>query len=162
MKRIREIAETRVRYGYRRIHVLRRREGWLVNSKRVFRVYREIGLQLRNKSPKRRAKAQLRSDRAALNQVWAMHFVHDQMFDGRKIRILTHYRPKRSGQAVLMPRLSMMTMSPTLNVGSSTCSVVPRLWTTARTVLKGWGKYGVGRRIVLGHETVARRRPPTR
>ena len=37
MKRIKEIAETRVRYGYRRIHVLLRREGWLVNSKRVCR-----------------------------------------------------------------------------------------------------------------------------
>lgn len=92
MKRIKEIAETRVRYGYRRIHVLRRREGWLVNAKRVCRLYREMGLQLRNKSPKRRVKAQLREDRSAptaANQVWAMDFVHDQLFDGRKIRALT-------------------------------------------------------------------------
>jgi putative transposase len=92
MKRIKEIAETRVRYGYRRIHVLLRREGWLVNTKRVCRLYREMGLQLRNKSPKRRVKAQLRQDRApatAPNQVWAMDFVHDQLFDGRRIRILT-------------------------------------------------------------------------
>jgi putative transposase len=92
MKRIKEIAETRVRYGYRRIHVLLRREGWLVNSKRVCRLYREMGLQLRNKSPKRRVKAQLREDRSpatAANQVWAMDFVHDQLFDGRKIRVLT-------------------------------------------------------------------------
>jgi putative transposase len=92
MKRIKEIAETRVGYGYRRIHVLLRREGWLVNAKRVCRLYREMGLQLRNKSPKRRVKAQLRDDRApatAPNQVWAMDFVHDQLFDGRKIRILT-------------------------------------------------------------------------
>ena len=59
MKRIKEIAETRVRYGYRRIHVLLRREGWLVNTKRVCRLYREMGLQLCNKSPKRRVKAQL-------------------------------------------------------------------------------------------------------
>ena len=92
MKRIREIAETRVRYGYRRIHVLLRREGWLVNVKRVSRLYREMGLQLRSKSPKRRVTAQLREDRSAAsaaNQVWAMHFVHDQLFDGRKIRVLT-------------------------------------------------------------------------
>jgi putative transposase len=92
MKRIKEIAETRVRYGYRRIHVLLRREGWPVNSKRVCRLYREMGLQLRNKSPKRRVKAQLREDRSmatTANQVWAMDFVHDQLFDGRKIRILT-------------------------------------------------------------------------
>ena len=92
MKRIKEIAETRVRYGYRRVHVLLRREGWQVNAKRVCRLYREMGLQLRNKSPKRRVTAQLREDRApaaAANEVWAMDFVHDQLFDGRKIRILT-------------------------------------------------------------------------
>jgi hypothetical protein len=91
-KRIKEIAETRVRYGYRRIHVLLRREGWLVNTKRVCQLYRAMGLQFRNKSPKRRVKAQLCDDRApatARNQVWAMDFVHDQLFDGRKIRILT-------------------------------------------------------------------------
>jgi putative transposase len=63
-----------------------------VNAKRVCRLYREMGLQLRNKSPKRRVKAQLREDRSAAsaaNQVWAMDFVHDQRFDGRKIRVLT-------------------------------------------------------------------------
>ena len=68
------------------------REGWLVNVKRVYRLYRAMGLQLRNKSPKRRVKAQLREDRSlatAANQVWAMDFVHDQLFDGRRIRILT-------------------------------------------------------------------------
>src|SRR4051812_14229347 len=62
-KRIKEIAETRVRYGYRRIEVLLRREGWQVNHKRVRRLYSEMGLQLRNKSPKRRVKAKLREDR---------------------------------------------------------------------------------------------------
>ena len=79
MKRIKEIAETRVRYGYRRIHVLLRREGWQVNAKRVCRLYREMCLQLRNKSPKRRVKAKLRNDRqtaTAPNQIWAMDFVH--------------------------------------------------------------------------------------
>jgi putative transposase len=91
-QRIKEIAETRVRHGYRRIHVLLRREGWLVNAKRVNRHYREMGLQLRNKSPKRKVKAKLREGRSAPsrgNEVWAMDFVHDQLYDGRKIRILT-------------------------------------------------------------------------
>ena len=91
-KRIKEIAETRVRYGYRRIHVLLRREGWEVNPKRVCRLYREMGLQLRNKSPERRVKAKLRSDRAtanAANDIWAMDFVHDQLFNGVKLRVLT-------------------------------------------------------------------------
>jgi putative transposase len=92
MTRIREIAQTRVRYGYRRIHVLLRREGWDVNHKRVFRLYRAMGLQLRNKSPKRKAKAKLREGRSApahSNDVWAMDFVHDQLYDGRRLRILT-------------------------------------------------------------------------
>jgi putative transposase len=53
--RIREIAETRMRYGYRRIHVLLRREGWDVNKKRIYRLYKEQGLQLRNKLPKHQA-----------------------------------------------------------------------------------------------------------
>jgi putative transposase len=91
-KRIKEIAETRVRYGYRRIHVLLRREGWRVNAKRVWRLYREMGLQLRNKAPKRRVQAKLREGRSGAigpNEVWAMDFVHDQLFDGRKIRALT-------------------------------------------------------------------------
>ena len=92
IKRIKEIVETRVRYGYRRIHVLLRREGWMVNHRRVRRLYAEEGLQLRNKSPKQWVKAKLREDRRAAtspNEVWAMDFVHDQLFGGRKIRVLT-------------------------------------------------------------------------
>jgi putative transposase len=92
IERIREIAATRVRYGYRRIHVLLRREGWRINPKRVYRLYREMGLQLRNKTPKRRVKAKLRDDRQSAtqpNETWAMDFVHDQLATGRKLRVLT-------------------------------------------------------------------------
>lgn len=91
-KRMQEIAETRVRYGYRRIHVLLRREGWDVNAKLVYRVYEELGLQLRHKPPKRRVKAKLREGRCAAscsNEVWAMDFVHDQLATETKLRILT-------------------------------------------------------------------------
>jgi len=91
-QRIKETAQTRVRYGYRRVHVLLRREGWHVNAKRIWRLYREMGLQLRNKTPKRRVKAKLREDRSDAthsNQVWAMDFVHDQLATGHKIRVLT-------------------------------------------------------------------------
>jgi putative transposase len=90
--RIKEICATRVRYGYRRVHVLLRREGWLINHKRTRRLYSELGLQLRNKTPKRRVKAKLRDDRQAAkasNEVWAMDFVHDQLATGAKLRILT-------------------------------------------------------------------------
>lgn len=91
-KRIKEIAETRMRYGYRRIHVLLKREGWNVNPKRIYRLYKELGLQLRNKTPKRRVKAKLRDDRrpaTRTNEIWAMDFVHDQLATGRKLRVLT-------------------------------------------------------------------------
>ena len=55
--RIHEIADVRVSYGYRRIQVLLRREGWRVNHKRTYRLYREDGLSLRKKRPKRRRMA---------------------------------------------------------------------------------------------------------
>jgi hypothetical protein len=64
-ERIKSIAETRVRYGYRRIHVVLRREGWVINDKRVHRLYREMGLQNRHKTRKRWVKAKLRDDRQA-------------------------------------------------------------------------------------------------
>ena len=84
-RRIREICQTRVRYGYRRVHVLLRREGWRVNHKKSRRIYKELGLQLRSKTPKRRVKAKLREDRCAAtrpNEIWAMDFVHDQLATG--------------------------------------------------------------------------------
>ena len=89
--RIKELATTRVRYGYRRIHVLLLREGWAINHKRTRRIYRELDLQLRNKTPKRKVKAKLREDRVqatAPNECWSMDFLSDQLFDGRKIRVL--------------------------------------------------------------------------
>ena len=91
-QRIREICQTRMRFGYRRVHVLLRREGWAINPKRTYRIYRELGMQLRNKTPRRRVKAKLRENRveaAGPNEVWATDFVHDQLATGRKIRVLT-------------------------------------------------------------------------
>jgi len=91
-KRIREIAETRMRYGYRRITVLLRREGWHVNVKRVRRLYNLEGLQMRHKPPRRRVMAKLRADRSDAtgpNQVWAMDWMYDELFDGRRLWVLT-------------------------------------------------------------------------
>ena len=68
------------------------REGWGINIKKVYRIYRELGMQLRNKTPKRRVTAKLRDDRAEAvgpNDVWAMDFVHDQLATGKKLRVLT-------------------------------------------------------------------------
>lgn len=91
-RRIREIAQVRVSYGHRRVHVLLRREGWKVNMKRVYRLYREEGLSLRRKKPKRRRAAQPRQERPAAalpNERWSMDFMSDALADGRKIRVLT-------------------------------------------------------------------------
>ena len=108
-KRSKEIAETRVRYGYRRIHVFLRREGWAINAKRVYRLYHEMGLQLRNKTPKRRVKAKLRDDRkdaTAVNETWAMDFVHDQLVTGQMLRVLTVVDTFSRFSPVIDPRFS--------------------------------------------------------
>jgi putative transposase len=63
-RRIKEICETRVRDGYRRVHVLLAGEGWGLNVRKVYRIYKELGMQLGHKTPKRRGKAKLRDDRA--------------------------------------------------------------------------------------------------
>lgn len=108
-QRIKEICQTRVRFGYRRVHVLLRREGWEINQKKTYRIYKELGMQLRNKTPKRRVKAKLREDRADAvgpNDVWAMDFVHDQLTTGRKIRALTVVDTYSRYVPVLDPRFS--------------------------------------------------------
>ncbi|AKZ28967.1 transposase [Ralstonia solanacearum] len=90
--RMHEIASTRVRYGFWRIYVLIRREGWLVNHKRVYRLYKEEGLNLRTKRPRRRKAAAHRLERPVLtapNQSWSMDFVSDALFNGNKFRALT-------------------------------------------------------------------------
>lgn len=91
-KRIREIAEARIRYGFWRIYTLLRREGWQDNHKRVYRIYKEEGLNLRTKRPRRRKAAAHRMERpiiSNINQCWSMDFVSDQLFDGHKFRALT-------------------------------------------------------------------------
>lgn len=90
--RIREIAQNRPRFGYLRIHVMLRREGWLINRKRVHRLYRLDGLQVRMRVRRRKRMALHRGpvpSPTAVNQHWSMDFVHDQLADGRSFRILT-------------------------------------------------------------------------
>jgi len=90
--RINEIAAVRVRYGYKRIHVLLRREGWSINHKRVYRIYCEEGLNLRAKRPRRRVSAAHRVGRQPVEQInesWSMDFVTDSLFNGRRFRALT-------------------------------------------------------------------------
>jgi putative transposase len=92
VNRIKEIAAARVRYGYQRVHIVLRREGWLVNRKRVYRLYRLEGLSLFQRRPRRHRSAMQRSrppGAQAMNESWSMDFVSDQLYDGRKLRALT-------------------------------------------------------------------------
>ena len=91
--RIRELAEVRVSYGYRRIHVLLLREGWKVNHKRVYRLYKQEGLTMRSKKPRRRhVSGKNRIERptaTARNETWSMDFMSDELFNGDRIRLFT-------------------------------------------------------------------------
>lgn len=91
-QRMREIAHTRVRYGYRRVHVLLRREGWQLGRNQAYRLYVEEQLQLRSKLPKRRKMVMQRRQRVQPRrggEVWTMDFVADELGHGGKFRILT-------------------------------------------------------------------------
>lgn len=90
--RMREIAMVRVRYGFQRIFTLLRREGWNDNHKRIYRLYKQEGLNLRSKRPRRSRSGAHRLERPQINrinQVWSMDFMSDQLFDGKRFRILT-------------------------------------------------------------------------
>jgi putative transposase len=90
--RIREIAQSRVRYGYRKIRVLLNREGWQVGKYLVYRLYQEEGLALKKRPQRKRKAVRQREERfvaTAPNQAWSLDFVADQLQDGRRFRCLT-------------------------------------------------------------------------
>jgi len=91
--RLREISRDWPRFGYRFAHTLLRREGWVVNRKRVQRLWREEGLRVRPNAMKRHRVGtstvptkRLRAERR--NQVWALDFIFDSTADGRPIKAL--------------------------------------------------------------------------
>lgn len=90
-ERLKALAQERRRFGYRRLHVLLRREGQVVNRKRVQRIYREERLTVRRRGGRKRAIGTRRPIETPLaaNQRWSLDFVSDQMTDGRRFRILT-------------------------------------------------------------------------
>jgi putative transposase len=89
-ERICELAGEKRRYGYRRIHVLLRREGWSVNRKRTYRLYREAGLAVRRRKRKRIGLFERKPlpKPSAVNRSWSMDFVSDGLCDGRRLRCL--------------------------------------------------------------------------
>ena len=92
-RRLNDLGAARPRYGYRRLHVLLRREGWALNHKLVYRLYTEEGLTMRRKRPGRRLRSVVhrRGVRAAAapDQRWGMDFVADRLANGAPVRVLT-------------------------------------------------------------------------
>jgi len=90
-ERLRQLAGERRRFGYRRLHVLLRREGELVNHKRVYRLYREEGLSVRTRKRKRVSRAERLPLQAPAgpDQLWCLDFMQDALSWGRKFRLLT-------------------------------------------------------------------------
>lgn len=89
--RLKDLATTRVRFGYQRLTIMLKREGWKVGKKLVYRLYREMGLQMRTKRRKKLASAQRVPVEMATspNQRWSMDFITDRLEDGRYFRTLT-------------------------------------------------------------------------
>ena len=89
--RLKALAQERRRFGYRRLHVMLRREGHVVNRKRVQRLYREERLTVRRRGGRKRAMGTRRplDEPLVANQRWSLDFVSDQLTDGRRFRILT-------------------------------------------------------------------------
>jgi putative transposase len=90
-QRMTAIAQQRRRFGYRRLHVLLKREGYVINHKRLFRLYREEKLTVRRRGGRKRAvgtRAPILIPMAP-NDRWSLDFVSDQLTDCRRFRILT-------------------------------------------------------------------------
>jgi transposase InsO family protein len=89
-EKLRELANQRRRFGYRRLHILLRRQGMMINWKKTQRLYREEGLAVRRRrSRKRTVGSRAPAPVLALpNQRWSLDFVHDQMASGRRFRVL--------------------------------------------------------------------------
>lgn len=90
--RIRDLATSRPRYGYRRLLVLLHREGVPLNHKLMYRLYCEESLGIRRKRVRRRRAAQVRQERqvaADRNEIWSMDFMSDELFASGRIRLLT-------------------------------------------------------------------------
>jgi putative transposase len=89
-ERLRELANRRRRFGYRRLHILLRREGIMINRKKTQRLYKEEGLAVRRRRSRKRAVGtRAPAPVPALpNQRWSLNFMHDQMASGRRFRVL--------------------------------------------------------------------------
>jgi putative transposase len=89
-QRLKELSSERRRFGYRRLHALLRRAGWMVNRKKLYRIYKEEGLAVRKRGGRKRAlgtRAPIAIPQGP-NQRWSLDFVSDSLSGGRRFRIL--------------------------------------------------------------------------
>ncbi len=89
-QRLRELAAERRRFGYRRLHILLKREGWAINHKKLYRIYKEEGLSVRKRQGRKRAigtRSPLPSA-TRRNHIWSLDFMSDALDDGRRFRVL--------------------------------------------------------------------------
>jgi len=88
---MKEIAQKRRRFGYRRLHVMLRREGFHINHKRTERIYREENLLLRKRKKKKLASLLRVPVPSSLypNHIWSMDFIHDSLANGRMLKNMT-------------------------------------------------------------------------
>jgi putative transposase len=129
--RIRELAHARPRFGYWRIWVLLRREGWTVNHKRVRRLYRLEGLQLRMRVRRRKHIALHRGPApvpTGPRERWSMDFVYDALADGRQFRVLTvvDQWSRESPLLEVATAMSGRTVAAALDRVLGGCGVTPR------------------------------------
>ena len=88
-KRLKELGEQYPRYGYLMLHALIKREGLVVNRKRTYRIYSNLGMQVRTRKRKKLVRPRVPlSVPTQINERWSLDFVHDQLTDGRRIRVL--------------------------------------------------------------------------
>lgn len=89
-EKIKAVALDRPRFGYRRIHVILRKNGLRINHKKLFKLYQEMGLKVRKRGARKRAPGSRysRMKPVSINEVWSLDFMSDRLENGRKIRIL--------------------------------------------------------------------------
>jgi putative transposase len=154
--RIRDLAHSRPRFGYQRIHILLRREGWPAGRNQVYRLYRLEGLQVRMRV-RRRKRISLHRGPApvptGVNQSWSMDFVHDQLLNGHKFRVLTVI-DKWSRESVLLETSFSLTGQSVVEALELLCEtrLLPQIITIdhgTELTSKAFDEWAFGHRIKL-------------
>ena len=128
---MKELASERRRFGYRRLHILLKREGWEVNWKKLYRLYREEGLTVRKRGGRKRAigtRAPMTIPQGP-NQRWSLDFVSDALADGRRFRILCVIDDfSRECLATVVDTRSRASVSLANWIGSPRCAASHAWW----------------------------------